>query len=372
MRHIPEFDGLRGMLSMFVVIAHLQSSWLFWVWGSMDIFFCLSGFLIGTLLLRNQSKSGFLLEYARRRILRIWPSYYAMLLLTLLLLFAVQHLGDASYAWSPGGATVQYFFFLQHVEMWFSTGPSAGVARGYTEMLGHAWSVALEEQFYLLVPLITFLLARGRLSVFAFAALFTIAAVGGIFIRSAYDANWVTLPGRFDGFAAGLLLAALIYKSKGQVTPVVRRLAWVAVIASVGVIGFLYVRHAGNAYSGVTAPLFTVGVTAFSVLGMGALALIYAHSGKAILLPLHHKLPVFLGQMSYSTYLWHVPVIWFVGPVLVKQGLLSPAQQFWLLISLCFLVAYVAHIFIERPLLKYRQQRKDSTIESRQGAGSLT
>jgi len=355
MRHIPEFDGLRGILSALVVIAHLQSSWMFWVWGSMDVFFAMSGFLIGSLLLRNQKKPGFFRDYAMRRILRIWPSYYAMLLFAVAGLFVVRQFGVGWPEWSPGLGTVQYLFFVQNVEMWFSSSGLSLANRGYSNLLGHCWSVALEEQFYVVVPFVCLMLSRGRFMRLRFALLFILAAAGGIALRTGYDANWATLPGRFDGFAAGLFLASIVHHDKGQMTNTTLRCCWAAIASGLGVLIYLYSQHEGRDYVGVTRPVFAWGVTVFSVVGAGALGLIYAHSGHRVLRLLRHRLPVLLGEMSYSTYLWHIPVIWFSTPVLIKLLSLSSLQQFWLQLTLCYLTAYIAHRLIERPLLRYRQ-----------------
>lgn len=355
MRYVREFDGLRGVLSTLVVIAHLRPSWLIWVWGSMDIFFCMSGFLIGSLLLRSQDQSGFYLTYAWRRILRIWPSYFVLVVFCLLLWLAFFHLANTPPVWSLGIGTFQYFVFAQNTELWFSHLPFDGSNGGGIPFLAHCWSVALEEQFYVIAPVLCWLISQRRHRVRWATGVFVVAAVFGFFLRSSAEPMWGILPARFDGFAAGLLLAVILQAAHGVVTPLMKRVAWGVVLVSLLLLGQLYYSDQERIFADSTRLIFAGGVSVFAVLGAGSLALIYAHQGSGILLPLRLRLPVFLGEMSYSTYLWHIPVIWYSGSVLGHVDWLSIEQKFFLQLGLCFLSAYAAHLVIERPLLRYRQ-----------------
>jgi len=159
-RQIPAFDGIRGVAIFWVVLHNATSMplapsgrWLHLFplltsrgWIGVQLFFALSGFLITKSLLETQGQPGYFRNFYARRALRIVPLYYTVLVLLLLVL--------------PGlGAHVPYRLDHQ-APLWLFT---ANWTRSFPYGFGHFWSLAVEEQFYLLWPLVVFRLAPRRL-----------------------------------------------------------------------------------------------------------------------------------------------------------------------------------------------------------------
>ncbi len=218
-RHIPALDGVRGIAILMVLLGHLfvrnpnpQVSWplrfaalLFSSgWVGVDLFFVLSGFLITGILYDTQRSAHFFRNFYARRILRIFPLYYAVILG----LMAVSLL--LGYRWFVPG-TLLYLTYLH--TLWIN-----GV--GYTTApwvnINHLWSLAIEEQFYSVWPLLVFLLGRKRR--IAMAALVGVLLSvslrcwvyrSGLIGAHPY-ATYSWTPSRMDGLLLGAVLAMLV------------------------------------------------------------------------------------------------------------------------------------------------------------------
>ena len=153
---IRPLDGLRGLAVLAVVLYHatllapgtgatgrtlLAAARL--GWAGVDLFFVLSGFLITRLLVESRGADNYFRVFYARRLLRIFPLYYVSLLV-LVLLFRV-----------PGGESLWYWLYASNVKATLSGWPSAP--------LSHFWSLAVEEQYYLVWPLAVSLLSRRAL-----------------------------------------------------------------------------------------------------------------------------------------------------------------------------------------------------------------
>lgn len=211
---VAALDGLRG-LAVLVVIVHnagyvlgstrglltqLAATLSGAGWVGVQLFFVLSGYLITGILLDSRGRPGYLRAFYLRRTLRIFPPYYALLLLTLL---AAPLL--ASPALDAALRAHQWTFWL-YVSNW--TQPFGASVPGWS----HLWSLAVEEQFYLAWPLLVLWLGRRGLVTLA-----TAMVVAGPAVRLALrasdlpaDAAYQFTIARWDALAAGALLAALL------------------------------------------------------------------------------------------------------------------------------------------------------------------
>src|SRR5438445_5854386 len=157
--HIPALDGLRGWAILLVLLTHIAAP-LRWStpllvissygWVGVDLFFVLSGFLITGILIDSKPHTGYLKSFYVRRILRIWPIYFLLLAVVFLV---TPYLGRAFefphsyYRWE------YYVFYLQNV--WLKDfGPAP---------LQMTWSLAVEERFYLLLPLVVLITSGATL-----------------------------------------------------------------------------------------------------------------------------------------------------------------------------------------------------------------
>jgi peptidoglycan/LPS O-acetylase OafA/YrhL len=195
--HIPALDGLRGLAILFVLLLHLFNygflhNWFSWGWMGVDLFFVLSGFLITSILIDTKHKKGFIKSFLLRRALRTLPLYYGVLII---FAFIAPHFGPT--AWF---SKYQIFF-------WTHTSNFLFFNKGFFRPLGHFWSLALEEQFYLVWPFIV--LVANCKQLIGIAIVFVMVSIG---LRMTIDNPIVTygLPlAHVDGLSIGAIIAIL-------------------------------------------------------------------------------------------------------------------------------------------------------------------
>src|SRR5262249_22627254 len=159
-------------------------------WTGVDLFFVLSGYLITGIILRHGAQSGFLVKFYMRRGLRIWPIYYiALAVLVCLIMRMPEPLSLRSLPY--------YLTYTQHFPLyWRNAAPTLAP-------FDHTWTLALEEQFYIIWPALVLLAGRKRVVPLCIGviALAVMAREGGYLAWSAFSER--TLLGRCDGFALG-------------------------------------------------------------------------------------------------------------------------------------------------------------------------
>jgi peptidoglycan/LPS O-acetylase OafA/YrhL len=174
-QRLVALDGLRGLMTILVVISHYFAevphgiTALMVGWIAVDMFFVLSGFLVGRLILDKQQNDNFFTVFYARRVFRTLPIYFVCLLVNAVLLSIFSgHWVDADGAfpiWS-------YFVFAQNFFMAAADGIGA-------HWLAPTWTLAVEEHFYLLVPALFFIVPRKRI-----AAVLAALAVGAVAARA--------------------------------------------------------------------------------------------------------------------------------------------------------------------------------------------
>ena len=320
MRRIAEFDGLRGLAALWVVYYHLRGGWGF---VAVDVFFVLSGYLITAIILRESGERGFLRAFYWRRGLRIWPIYYLLVL------------GAIVVSPPPPGLAGYYLTYTQNVpRLW----------HGWSEWMSwapmeHTWTLALEEQFYLIWPFLVMLVGRRAVPAVALAI-----AMGSVATRFARVEEF-TLVGRCDGFALGGLLAALMATPRWQrwVPPA----AWLAASAASVAVAYIVVtgRSATNvAIVGANCGTFAVVAAALFPSGTRPLSFLRVR-------PL-----VYLGTISYGIYLYHWPIL----QLCVRSAGRMEVGGFpldWIVVpALSVAVAAASWHFIERPILQLKER----------------
>ena len=208
-------DGLRGIAIILVLIYHgrtlfpqphgaLQSI----LYGlsargntGVDLFFVLSGFLITRILLNTKTSPDYFKSFYMRRVLRIFPLYYGTLIVVFLI-FPSMSVGSEHSQW-------WFWLYLQNIPETFLPGVFSGP--------GHFWSLAVEEQFYMVWPLVVLLLSVPKL--FKLSASIIVAAIGFriLVALSGYDPYYLTLC-RMDCLAAGAIIAVILFQGRSVVT----------------------------------------------------------------------------------------------------------------------------------------------------------
>ena len=333
----------------------------FWFWGSMEVFFCISGFLITRNLLDSIGRrKDWMVNYAKKRALRIWPAYYSALLVCVLLALWLPEIDSPrAFLWNRDFAYLsKTFFFAQFTEAyWGQIGP------GMIPTFWHSWSIALEEQFYVAILLVLFL--RHRFSLFPGKTLLIpvmLLLPLSQLARQQGASSWILL-GRTDGFLLGIALALLeptLTSIKNRMDAVGGRLrgavGWGLPIAGLVVL-YPYIAAHGDWSQipralrfGIFNPYFAFGL--FGALTISSIILAPVTWGHMLLRGYWIR---YLGDISLSTYLFHVPVLILLASAF--SALQVPPG--WILAVgpiVSIAVAALTHRYIETPFLKRKSR----------------
>ncbi|MEZ5247464.1 MAG: acyltransferase family protein [Acidimicrobiales bacterium] len=321
-RHIPALDGLRGVAVIAVVVYHLWPDLLPGGWLGVGLFFTLSGFLVIGLLVDDLADGG--VDYGRfyrRRVRRLLPAA----LVTILVVVVWSATTDATIRDS---VTRDGFWAVLNLANWNQMADAGGYAAIFDQTarpLGHMWSLAIEEQFYLTIPLLIGLTRRPA------------AVVGGGFVVAA--AAHVLWWGTTDAYLATPVRIAEILAG-GALAIAIRRRPSVARIGIVWPLA-LVVGAVATATVGESEAIVTRGFPA--LISLAWVGLIAACLGSGILArAMADPLLRWVGMRSYAIYLIHWPLIELTdwnGP---------------LVIAVTLLLAEVSYRMIEDPIRRAR------------------
>ena len=295
----PEIDGLRALAVLPVVFFHLGFEWIRGGFLGVDVFFVISGFLITSIVLSDIRSGRFTFrEFWARRIRRIFPPLIVMIGCTLLAAWFYMPTFDHP---AIGKQAVAAMLSVANVFFWRSAGDYWGLQAEQFPLL-HTWSLSVEEQFYLLLPLAIWLVCRWRPRLLTRSLVFL--AVGSFMLflwgsQRSPAATFYLLPTRAWELAVGCTLAAAFGACDRGRSESPAWHSWLA-IAGLGMILATY----------FLLPKMTAGV-AVTVIG-AALVLCFGGSGACrVILSLPPL--VYIGKASYSLYLWHWPFLVFAG-----------------------------------------------------------
>lgn len=330
----PDLDGLRAVAVLSVIAYHLSNKLLPGGYLGVDIFFVLSGYLITNVIWREAINKEFsIARFYERRIRRIMPALLVLLIVVsvcaIVLLLPIDMEGFAKSVFSTL-AFVANIYFRRDIN-YFSR-PAED------KPLLHIWSLGVEEQFYIIFPLIVLLCTRWRRSALLplTSALVLFSLVVNIIANKAGGANpaFYLLPARAWEIGAGAVLALVPVRT---VSPWLRQaLAPLAALLLLVSLCFREISLGGF----VPAALWVVlGTTLAIYLGTA--------SGNWLTRTLSSTPLVWIGLISYSLYLWHWPIYVFSRYYLVRS-FLSPVEAA-IAIVLMFLLATLSWRYIERP-----------------------
>jgi len=331
-KYRPDVDGLRAVAVSMVLLFHAGLGFPGGYVG-VDVFFVISGFLITGLILKEQEADTFKLSnFWVRRIRRIIPASTAMVLAVLVAGGFLLIPGDFE---DLGKSMISQQLMLSNVYFWRNTGYFAGP--GDLKPLLHTWSLAVEEQFYLVYPFLLVFLRRwpkwlmGAVLAAISVVSFAISQWG---VNHHPDAAFFLLPTR----AWELLVGGLIWFAPPPNSLKdwhLELLSWLA-IAGILLSGWLF-----------TASTPFPGATALLPCGSAAL-LIYTNSRRQTVVGRFLAMPpiVFIGLLSYSLYLWHWPILAFCRYRSEESiGIAGGTAA----IAVSFVFAYLSWRFIETP-----------------------
>ena len=343
-----ELDSLRGVAAILVVLAHVDLRTWFWTWSLMDMFFTLSAFLLTRVVLRQSASWSGVISYYGRRIERIWPLY----LLTVTVLFLLTlYLNSSRGANFDLGVFFRLYTFTQYTELMFQPVPDYQ----YLYYARHLWSLAVEEQFYVVLPLA--LLLFRRLPVWVWLPLVLGLIAGSTAWRHAHT-NLYVIASHADAFALGGLTAIglpLLQQRRRWAVPLL------ALVAAVGMAGFLPYALEGYQAWRVGGPVFDYRpgpATASIWFWAATIALLALYRGHPALGFLRGRLTVHLGCLSYALYLCHFPILRLLPPMITRRfPEYSQLEASLLCLPLVFMIAELLYFTIDRPLQRRRAPR---------------
>ena len=317
-KHLPALDGLRGLAILLVFfyhyaggLTHTANSEMMRIlgaifgfgWSGVDLFFVLSGFLITGILFDTQDDPHYFKNFYVRRSLRIFPVYYLFLLIYGLLAhykFGVHlSLGHISFLFYVGYPVALLWPSLAHIS------PVVAIT--------HLWSLAAEEQFYMVWPWLIWALKKPRTII---AACFAITVFSPslrilFYFTGLHSAAWdyAFLPARMDALAIGAIIAVVM---RGRTREQLQTAAWPTLaVAALSMVFALSVRRTVDHGDPLISTLgFTLDAIAF-----GALLVIVIRQGSWLGRVFSTPLLRLFGKYSYGLYLYHFPLSIFLSPM---------------------------------------------------------
>jgi peptidoglycan/LPS O-acetylase OafA/YrhL len=336
---IPAINGLRGLAVIGVLLFHLGIPKCSLGWVGVELFFVISGFLITRILLNTRQDQSYFKNFYARRTLRIFPIYYLVVITYTAVVFFLSA-GDLR-------SLPLYYVYLQTI-------PQLRSQFSVAPMLGHTWTLAIEEQFYLIWPLMVFLLKGRKLLIVIILMIFV--ALGLRFVSLKF-ANPFLVDGwlgvQLDALAAG---AAVAYTSRIYDRHVMQR--WLSVAFFLGSASLLILVSRVGTQVFWTPKIW--GRTWYGPLVMSILACTF--SGAVGLVAVGHRWTRWLefrplmswGRISYGIYLFHPFIFLFVDAIVRHTGQvhghLVSRSVILIKLALAYLVALISWKLIESPI----------------------
>jgi len=338
MRRITELDAIRGLAAMAVMIYHLDPS-AFALHGiRVDLFLVMSGFLLTSIILRKADSGRFLVVFSLRRWFRTWPIYFVAI-------GAAIFLNRFVPTPFPMDGAYHYLTFTQNItRYWSSTTPA------FNHYFEHTWSLAIEEQFYLVWPSLVLLLGRSRLLPAALSLLamsVTMRALGF---------HWWLLLARCDGFALGSILA-ILFQNQEVLERRRKEYQWGFAAFSFAAMVFTVVTTVDTIAMDFDHEMSlrpSLMVLSWNLLFFGLIGLVILNSGHANLRVLRNPVLKFLGQISYGTYLFHPFVFVVTWGVFRFLGIDAPLILDVTKILASLGVASLSWYLIEEPISRLK------------------
>ena len=355
-KYLPSIDSLRALAVLAVIIYHVDVNYLPGGFLGVDLFFVLSGYLISSLIIKEYRKTGSLnlYNFYIRRARRLLPAVYFMITVGLVImvlfnevLLRKSHL-DAIFGYIYSSNWWYIFHKLDYFDSFGAQSP-----------FKHLWSLAIEEQFYMIFPLLFLLVNRKKKSkdgtyklnknfLYVVLGLILASLIAHILL---FDINNISrIYFGTDTRAFSLLVGvvgAILYPMErlhAKVTPQQNMIY--SVVSLVSIATLITVMIYTSEYNTL---LYRGGFLLVAILGL----IVIISSGKQHTLMsrlLSFKPVVFIGKISYSLYLWHFPVLVLTTPV---SEIGNPNIFFVILrIVLTFAVAIVSYVFVETPIRK--------------------
>ena len=342
MQYRKEIDGLRAIAVIPVLFFHAGFEWFAGGFVGVDVFFVISGYLITGILLKEMQEGTFsILNFYERRARRILPALFLVMAVCVVLAWQLLYPADMQ---SFAQSVLAVCLFVSNFLFWYQSG-YFDTASDLKPLL-HTWSLAVEEQYYVLFPLVLLLVWKVRkqwlVPILALIALASLC-LGQWQSLHQPSSGFFLLPARAWELLVGALAAVYVSRHSGG-----QRKAWHEAMA---IIGLCAIAWACLMYSKVTP---FPGVYALVPTLGAALIIVFADGERGVGRWIASKYMVAIGLISYSTYLWHQPIFAFARHI---AGGDPGHLVFCVLIALSLLLAWLTWKWIEAP---FRDRKKFS------------
>ena len=342
-QYVPALDGLRGIAVSLVVIYHchtklgdgLLSRFAEYGWAGVNLFFVLSGFLITGIIIEGREDEHFFRNFYARRALRIWPVYVLLLLLNYVLVpCLLEH--NPQHAWriTSTAPWLYYALFVQNLFAIALPGP-----------IGPTWSLAIEEQFYLVWAPIARRISLRHLVIVLIAAFVASPAIRGWNTGLLTPTHTLI---HLDGLAIGSLIAVLLRMDVFS-RPVWRKLGLAGI--ALGVFGVALMLYRGTAFADT-----------FLALGFGGMliAAIVSEPGSGLYARALCAWPLkSIGTVSYGLYMMHILVFVVIGSFefrMLRYGAWGNFAVVAVRIVLSLALAALLWFGFEKPILRLKRR----------------
>ena len=355
-KYLPSIDSLRALAVLAVIIYHVDVNYLPGGFLGVDLFFVLSGYLISSLIIKEYRKTGSLnlYNFYIRRARRLLPAVYFMITIGLVVmvlfnevLLRKSHL-DAIFGYIYSSNWWYIFHKLDYFDSFGAQSP-----------FKHLWSLAIEEQFYMIFPLLFLLINRKKKSkdgtyklnknfLYVVLGLILVSLIAHILL---FDINNISriyfgTDTRAFSLLVGVVGAILYPMEKLHAKETPQQNIMYSVVSLVSIATLITVMIYTSEYN---TWLYRGGFLLVAILGL----IVIISSGKQHTLMsrlLSFKPVVFIGKISYSLYLWHFPVLVLTTPV---SEIGNPNIIFVILrVILTFALATASYVFVETPIRK--------------------
>jgi peptidoglycan/LPS O-acetylase OafA/YrhL len=333
LKYRQDIDGLRAISVLAVLLTHAGIGLFSGGFIGVDIFFVISGYLITNIIVREIQVNEFsLMRFYERRIRRILPALFVVVVFTIAVCAVLYD--DAKFK-DFGKSVIATTLFVSNINFWKESGYFDGPSQ--LKPLLHTWSLAVEEQFYIVFPMFMFLVYRyaKKLAPFILAGTAVLSFGFAIYTTSNNPSAAFYLSHlRAWELLVGSMLAINIIPA--EVGKKYSNIIGIAGLAMIGIPIFQYSESTKFPGLAALAPVLGAAFILFS--GMEGKSLV----GRLLSIP-----PlVFIGKISYSLYLWHWPLIIFVKYYMIRQ--LTPLETGILLIA-SILISALSWRLVETP-----------------------
>ena len=357
--YFPGLNGLRFLSALAVIITHvelmqdklgLENSWSNLLIRNLGVigvsfFFVLSGFLITYLMIeeRDRFKSFSVKSFYLRRIFRIWPLYFLILILGFFIL--------PNFTYVPFFSENLEINFLSNLIIYLFIFPNIALSIfPAVPLIGQSWSIGVEEQFYLIWPIIfKFFKNFNLILLIKLLFLFVFMKFVVLLFSLQIDSNWLLVVKKnlamlkFENMIIGAMGAVIMKKKDRYIKYVLNNMALFFSVTGIFLSLYIIPNYLRDGLHILHALFFII-------------VILNVSSNPSSFLKLENKLLNFLGRISYGIYMYHLIVIYFTIKVLEIYDINSKLLLYTLSILITCIVSYISYIIFEKRFLNLKDK----------------